>query len=79
MTKALFTHKMKFKPGFIRYFFIHNKNYFCNFYLETFENKNTSQNISNGINRIVLQTVARKIKMENHQLLKLCKGQAIVK
>lgn len=70
---------MKFKPGFILYFLIHDKNYFCNFYLETSENKDTSQDTRNELNRIVLKTVARKIKMENHFLLKLCWLQAMVK
>lgn len=54
MTKVLFTHKKKFKPGSIHYFFIQNKNYFYNFYLETPENKDTSQDISNELSKIVL-------------------------
>jgi len=79
MTKALFTHKTKFKPGFILYFFIHNKSYFCDFFLEASENKDTSQDISNELNRIVLHIIARKIKTETHRLLELCKVRAIVK
>lgn len=54
MTEAPFTYKIKFKPGFILYFFTQNKIWFCNFYLGTSQKKDTSQDIINDLNRIVL-------------------------
>lgn len=54
MTEAPFTYKIKRKPGFILYFFKQNNIWFCNFYLETSEKKDTSQDISSELNRIGL-------------------------
>lgn len=54
MTKVLFTHNKKFKPDSIKYFFIQNKNYFYNFYLEKPENKDTSPGTRNELSKIVL-------------------------
>lgn len=63
----------------VSFFFIHYKNQFCNFYLGTSENRDTHQDRSKKLNRIVLKTIARNFMMENHQLLKLCKVQGVVK